>query len=832
MLAVGTTLLGGNLTVDRQLNSGGFGNTYVVHNRLGKVFAMKEFFIKGINVWADGEVTVTVPDNKSIFESQRTKFEKEARRLSKINNAHIVKVYDLFYEKGTVYYTMDYIDGESLAERIRRTDLPLNEGEINKILFQVLDALSCVYGLEPPLLHLDLKPANIMQEKGGNVYLIDFGASKQIASDKGNETFSTSSAFAYTQGYAPIEQINGVMRYIGPWTDFYALGATLYNLLTSKSPKDVNIHEGEEGFNFPDNVSPKMRLLIAWMMSPNRKKRPQTVEEILEFLEKKDSVVKDRVSRDDTISEQHKTKGDSLLQKEKHTNNNSQGTCSPLSNLSLIKRFKTAINLQHPLTFLFTSFLILFSLFFLICPFIWPKENSSNPCKALYEDWGIFFMALNGLIVSVAAMGGKKWPLFWMGTILFLLIGYEEFSYFESIKELHKDLLFFVPLLFLFLSLKLKKGNKSFWSLMDNNLRDTFSKIIFFILSLGCLISSLLFLMKYREIKLDEKNRSELLSKMVEDLEKDFVLVEGGTFKMGATPEQGNGFDDDEMPIHEVTVSDYLISKFEVSQQLWITVMGTNPSNQESLDNPVESVSWDDCQEFIRKLNEKTGKNYRLPTEAEWEFAARGGINSKGYRYSGSNRIDEVAWNSNNSGDSIHLIGQKIPNELGIYDMSGNVQEWCQDYYGAYRDTPLTNPTGEDSGEFRVMRGGSSYASNECRISYRHYAIPTDKYCDVGLRLVKSTLLQSPSTNIDELSSKMSFAVNGVSFDMLRVDGGTFTMGATTEQSHDAESDEKPIHQVTLSTYSIGVTEVTQALWEAVMGTNPSNFKGKSRPVE
>ena len=277
-LPIGSQLMGGNYTVVQQLGSGGFGNTYLVRNRLDKVFAMKEFFMSTVNLRTNGVVTVSVPANKTAFESQRAKFEKEARRLSKIDNEHIVKVHDLFYENGTVYYTMDYIDGESLDKRKK----PLKDEEVKSILVQVLDALSCVHSLKPSILHLDLKPANIMMDKQGNVYLIDFGSCKQFDDDG---VLSTTTSFSYTQGYAPSEQMKGAKDELGPWTDFYALGATLYNLLTNKSPRDIDLDSGEKGFAFTSNVSPEMRQLIMWMMKPNKKERPQTVSIIEYFID-------------------------------------------------------------------------------------------------------------------------------------------------------------------------------------------------------------------------------------------------------------------------------------------------------------------------------------------------------------------------------------------------------------------------------------------------------------------------------------------------------------------------------------------------------------------
>ena len=219
----------------------------------------------------------------------------------------------------------------------------------------------------------------------------------------------------------------------------------------------------------------------------------------------------------------------------------------------------------------------------------------------------------------------------------------------------------------------------------------------------------------------------------------EMVFVKGGTFTMGATPEQGRDAVFDEKPVHSVTVSDFYIGKYEVTQAQWEAVMGENPSHFKGENRPVDSVSWNDIQEFIEKLNAKTGKQYRLPTEAEWEYAARGGNQSKGYKYSGSNNIDEVAWHSDNSASRTHIVGQKQPNELGLYDMTGNVYEWCSDWYWSkyYKNALSDNPTGPAIGTNRVLRGGGWYSFGIwCRVSNRHEYAPSKSYYDIGFRLV------------------------------------------------------------------------------------------------
>ena len=215
----------------------------------------------------------------------------------------------------------------------------------------------------------------------------------------------------------------------------------------------------------------------------------------------------------------------------------------------------------------------------------------------------------------------------------------------------------------------------------------------------------------------------------------EMVWVGGGTFRMGATSEQGSDAYFNEKPVHSVTLSGYYIGKTEVTQALWKAVMGSNPSYFKGDNLPVECVRWNDCQEFIRKLNSLTGQNFRLPTEAEWEFACRGGNNSRGYKYSGSNYIDNVAWYRDNSGDKTHPVATKSPNELGIYDMSGNVNEWCNDWYGGYTSGRQTNPKGPYDGSGRVLRGGSWNIARDCRSSLRCYGGSTIRINFLGLRL-------------------------------------------------------------------------------------------------
>ncbi|MBR3519168.1 MAG: SUMF1/EgtB/PvdO family nonheme iron enzyme [Paludibacteraceae bacterium] len=234
---------------------------------------------------------------------------------------------------------------------------------------------------------------------------------------------------------------------------------------------------------------------------------------------------------------------------------------------------------------------------------------------------------------------------------------------------------------------------------------------------------------------------SERSSFSVKDVTFSMVKVKGGSFVMGATPEQSGEATPEEKPAHKVSLSDYWIGETEVTQALWTAVMGSCPSQIQMKGDslPVACVSWNACQQFIAKLNALTDKTFRLPTEAEWEFAARGGVESKGYKYSGGNTLAEVARCDVYASDLYYNVASYRPNELGIYDMSGNVAEWCEDWYGAYTEGEQASPKGPKAGEVRVSRGGGgTLGAPFFRVSSRDGGAPERWFYHVGLRLVTS----------------------------------------------------------------------------------------------
>lgn len=304
MLKTGTVLRG-TYRIDGYLSSGSFGNTYLAsHVHLEEKYAIKEFFMNGVSQRKEdaNDVSISNQANAEEFKKQLGKFKKEARRLRILNNNHVVRVHDLFEENGTAYYVMDYIDGEDLRKRLIRTEQPLSESEVTDILSQTLDALNEVHA--HGIWHLDLKPANVMLDNNGTVRLIDFGASKQFDAKKGS---ATNTAVAFTSGYAPIEQMEENSDKFGPWTDFYALGATLYNLLTNKKPprpSDINDDHTVDkhiALPLPTNVSDKMRNLILWLMKSDLKERPQSVKEIRDYLGLSSEIPQDAKNDEKTL---------------------------------------------------------------------------------------------------------------------------------------------------------------------------------------------------------------------------------------------------------------------------------------------------------------------------------------------------------------------------------------------------------------------------------------------------------------------------------------------------------------------------------------------------
>ena len=628
----GTLLQGGKYKIEATLGGGSFGITYLATARfitqggLGAMevetkVAIKEFFMHEVNV-RDRDGRSVEGSSSSVFTNYRHRFRREAENLAKLRHPNIIRVYDVFDENGTTYYSMAYVEGTTLDEYIRLHH-PLPEADAVAIFGRVCSALSSMH--EQRMLHLDLKPKNIMRSTQGEVFLIDFGLSKQFGTN--GEPESSTTIGAGTPGYAPIEQANPIKDGTFPATlDIYALGATMYKTLTGQRPP-VATDVLNEGFPLEPLVqhhrSPSLIKAIARCMSPMKKDRYQTVAELL-----RDYPAFAAESEETIIDE---------------------------------------------------------------------PRPADRPAGGAPMSPPVVNRPAGGAPVSRPEVEIEK----------------NSSSFGEMVRSMLVGILIIVFLL-LILVVGLKNCSSS---------------------------------------HTDFTGPDSVLASPSEDFTVNgvtftMVRVEGGTFTMGATAEQNSPFSD-ETPAHQVTLSDYYIGQTEVTQALWKAVTGYSPTSDGCRwtsyyglgDNyPAYYISYNDVQSFITKLNSLTGRTFRMPTEAEWEYAARGGSKRKGYLYSGSNTLSAVGWYDDNRGSKTHPVAQKAANELGLYDMSGNVQEWCSDWYDSYSSSAQTNPTGPSTGSYRVLRGGShGNGATGCRVAIRSHDTPSIRYCVYGVRLVLSS---------------------------------------------------------------------------------------------
>lgn len=635
-LRQGTVLHGkkNSYRIERVLGQGTFGITYLayttvtVEGDLGKLqteiqVAVKEFFMSDIN-GREGS-TVTTGGSSELFGKYRHKFAREASNLAKLKHRGIVKVIETFEANGTSYYAMEYCGGGSLDSRIKsRGSLP--EAEALRYFAQIAEALQYMHSRR--MLHLDLKPGNVMLRSSGEAVLIDFGLSKQF-NDNGEPESSTTIGGG-TPGYAPIEQANYKEDSGGKLPvamDIYALGGTLYKMLTGERPpvaSDVLMHFPEEPLR-AHNVSDSTIAALHHAMQPKPTDRYPTVAAFAAAIGSEATELQPNPEPD---------------------------------------------QLPDPV----------------------PSQPNPNPVpqaepKAQRRKWLPWVVG-----VAVAAVA----------FVAVMLLRPEQQQPIEAPDNLAEVVAQVADTVALPEQLVQQVTQQP--TQQQESAQQTEPKP--------------------EPAPMSQQQRSNLP-------EIEMVYVKGGTFTMGATPEQDNDALDDEKPAHKVTLDSYYIGKYEVTNELWKAVMGgTIVSREGAKDNePVVFVSWYDIQRFLRKLNAMTGKNYRLPTEAEWEFAARGGNASRGYKYAGSNIRNEVMW----YWDNIHEVGTKSPNELGIYDMSGNVEEWCQDWYGDYSSSSQLNPKGPNSGSERVARSGSNCSN--CRVSIRFSRTPDSRHNDLGFRL-------------------------------------------------------------------------------------------------
>ena len=757
-LRQGALLQGGKYRIERELGHGGFGITYLaVQTGLNRRVAIKEFFMaEYCNRDAEtSHVSVPSEGSKELVARFRNKFVKEAQNIACLKHPHIIGIHDVFEENGTAYYVMEYLDHGSLADLVKqRGRLP--EADALRYTRQIADALSYIHARK--MNHLDVKPGNILVDEADGAVLIDFGLSKRY-DDEGNQTSTTPVGISH--GYAPLEQYkkSGVGTF-SPATDIYSLGATLYKLVTGSTPPDAN-DVSEDGLPpFPSSVSAAVAAAVEQAMQPRRKDRPQSVEAFLSLLDAEvdeDTVIE--VGAPSISPRGGRTPG---IAEHVAANRQTEKNCPSSRGTSVEskaseRRGSASSTLKKYLLPTLACVVVALAIVFwpkggdapappapvkpdtpVVVPPVKPADNvtaqtnqqqtsqqasqqqqpprqatqqtsqqQSQPAPAKEEP---AVPTTTPLYVTTTPSGvtvyvdGKK-----VGT-----------TPVEG-KEIARG------------SHKVKLGKEGY---QDKTFTRTFG-------DKPVVINETLAETPKPQAPAQTASTSTTSGSKktytVNGVSFTMVRVAGGTFTMGASSSDSDAYSD-EKPAHQVTLSNYSIGETEVTQALWQAVMGSNPSSfTGNLQRPVETVSWNDCQEFIGKLNSLTGGTFRLPTEAEWEYAARGGNRSIGYKYSGGDNLGSVAWYDGNSSSTTHPVKGKQPNELGLYDMSGNVWEWCADWFDSsyYASSPQNNPKGPSAGSDRVIRGGSwGSIARSCRVSYRISYAPSSTYSHLGLRLV------------------------------------------------------------------------------------------------
>ena len=630
---------------------------------------------------------VSVPSvgSRELVERFRQKFIKEARMIASFCNAHIISIHDVFEENGTAYYVMEYLEGKSLASIVKEKGL-LAESLAIQYINQIAEALAEVHANK--LLHLDIKPANIMLNKKGEAVLIDFGISKHY-DESGKQT--SSALIGISEGYAPLEQYeSGALDSFVPATDIYALGATFFFLLTGQRPPKASEVMNYGLPELPQEISPSVRDAVTAAMQPSVRLRPQSIEEFLLKLKSESGELKGENScqRVGESLLSHATSAAEFgrsqkgkVKTESFDNTSSDKSCAVRASLAPHgSRPASVVKGESPDN-------------------EETRLNSKNDVGGVSQTEPVSVRHID----KPVAMEGNK-----------------------IIKSRKK--------LWIILLLLLIAGGCVWFLLGDSG---------------GNAISMENTGYEAPEVVDSFKTRTFT----VNGVSFKMVAVEGGSFKMGATSEQQNP-DSDEFPLHSVTLDDYYIGETEVTQELWQVVMGTSIQSQAKngtfstdlhgvgKDYPMYYISYEDCDTFIYKLNTMlasqlpTGRKFAFPTEAQWEYAARGGNKSMGYQYSGSDNLDNVDWYDKNSNKTAHPVKQKQANELGLYDMGGNVYEWCYDWYGDYTSSSQTNPEGPSSGSYRVLRGvcWCDWAQ-ACRVANRNYDKPDNSSSYHGLRL-------------------------------------------------------------------------------------------------
>ncbi|HKQ51396.1 MAG TPA: bifunctional serine/threonine-protein kinase/formylglycine-generating enzyme family protein, partial [Pyrinomonadaceae bacterium] len=572
----------------------------------------------------------------------------EARMLANLQHKTLPKVMDYFIEGGFEYLVMEFVPGYDLSELLRRRGSPFHLKAVLRWADELLGVLEYLHGLRPPILHRDIKPSNLKLTQREDIYLLDFGLAKG-ATGKMTMTQASRSIRGYTPIYAPLEQIAG--QGTDPRSDIYALGATLYHLLTNVAPVDAPTRDEQLEYENPDPLPPLRQLnpkvpeavaaVIHRALSLKRKGRFESAAEMREALRRAEEELKAAGFERETA----------------------YGLARGTEELETA-RMPAAGERELP-----------------AAPPAVEQPRPGNPFR---------------LVAAVLAV---------------LIVAALLFAYRGRIRR------------------------RLFGPVQP---RATATPVA-------------------------QKSAAQSFTENVNGVSLEMIAVPAGTFVMGTSDREAGRHGKNEEPAHGVTLGEFYLGKYEVTQAQWRAVMGTNPSLFKGDELPVEQVSWKDAQEFCRKLSELTGREYRLPTEAEWEYACRAGTVGPFYA-----RLNDIGWYGDNSGSErvdaseqyrkagedyvrllvekyghkTHPVGQKQPNGFGLYDMNGNVSEWCEDaFHDNYEGAPADGAAWASGGDpgFRARRGGSFLATAPAsRSAFRGKTNLDQRHVTFGLRVASS----------------------------------------------------------------------------------------------
>ena len=691
--------LAGKYEVLEIIGKGGMATVYKAKNKsLNKVVALK-----------------VIHPNLVHDEEFIKRFYREAQLGATLSHPNIVQIYDVSSIGGVHYLAMEYLEGEDMQSIIREKG-NLTSQQTVKIISSI--ALALDYAHKKDIIHRDVKSSNILITNEGRAVLTDFG----IAHAATGTVLTQAGTVIGTPEYMSPEQAQG--KGVDNRSDIWSLGIVMYECLSGKVPfKGDNplttIHQLVNN-EYPDigklksGIPTWLTSIVYACLEKDPKERIQSGKELAEALKNKTTYEISSYKKTEPTSKQQTTK-----LKEEELKQPPVGKKKQKSRVLLLSIIGIAI-------------VVLISLYIYLSgnrkedqlaqQETQPIEQVSELPEPAVEEY-IFVPSVTGKTLEEAKALLKD------AGFKIIVSDVEESEQAKDGKVLRQEPIASTRCRASETEIKLVVG-KYIASpaiqqpVTSNQRRETRDEQPVTRVE--------------QPVTRIEQPTTPSIPPAIQQLLDNMVYVSDGTFTMGCTSEQGSDCDDDEQPTHQVTVSSFYMGKYEVTQAQWHAVMGSNPSRFSGCDNcPVENVSWNDVQDFIRKLNIITGKNFRLPTEAEWEFAARGGNSSRGYKYSGSNTIGSVGWYKDNSGSKTHAVGNLSPNELGLYDMSGNVYEWCNDWYGDYSSSSLTNPGGPSSGSDRVGRGGSWFSgAGNCRVSNRSGNYPGYRIILLGFRLV------------------------------------------------------------------------------------------------